>query len=204
MISSFSGGPRVRHIDESTHCLKRLYMKSTILVAFASLALLSACAGQPPADSPTEADKPAAAAGISPLGQLKKQLAALESMGLKLEESADALRVTMQGAAVFASASSVVQPSAQEALDRIAAAMAAVPQSKLTVVGHTDSGGASRYNQSLSESRAKAVLDYIAGKGVDAARMMAEGRGELEPVADNATAKGRAANRRVELLLNVQ
>ena len=89
-------------------------------------------------------------------------------------------------------------------LDQIAKAMTAVTPSKVTVTGHTDSTGASRYNQSLSEARAKAVVDYLAGKGVEAARMTAAGKGKDEPVADNATAKGRAANRRVELLLSVQ
>ncbi len=179
-------------------------MKSTALIAFASLALLSACATQqPPAESPPQTTSSAPGAA-SPLAKLKEQLAALESMGLKVDESADALRVTMPGALAFASASSVVQPSAQEALDRIATAMTAVAPSKLTVVGHTDSAGGNRYNQSLSETRAKAVVAYIAGKGVESTRMTAEGRGEEAPVADNATAKGRAANRRVELLLSVQ
>ena len=178
-------------------------MKSTALIAFASLALLSACANQPPGESAPQAMSTTPGAA-SPLLQLKEQLAALESMGLKLDESADALRVTMPGALAFASASSVVQPAAQEALDRIATAMSAVAPSKLTVVGHTDSAGGSRYNQALSEARAKAVVVYIAGKGVETARMTAEGRGEEAPVADNATAKGRAANRRVELLLSVQ
>jgi outer membrane protein OmpA-like peptidoglycan-associated protein len=182
-------------------------MKSTALIAFASLALLSACASQqqhqPPAES-TPQTMAASAEAVSPLLQLKNQLAALEPMGLKLDESADAWRVTMPGALVFASGSSMVEPAAHQALDQIALAMTAVPQAKATVTGHTDSTGATRYNQSLSEARAKAVLAYIAGKGVEAARMTADGRGEAEPVADNATAKGRATNRRVELLLSVQ
>ena len=178
-------------------------MKFSIPVALASLALLSACAGQPANESSPRAASNAPAA-VSPMNHLREQLAALEPMGLKIEESADALRVTMQGALVFGSASSAVQASAQEALDRVATAMAAVPRSRITVIGHTDSAGASRFNQSLSEARAKAVLDYLAGKGIETGRMAAEGRGKDEPVADNATAKGRAANRRVELLFSIQ
>lgn len=180
-------------------------MKSATLIAFASLALLSACANQPPAETAPPQEISAAPQVVSPpLSLLKEQLAALEPMGLKLDESANALRVTMPGALAFASGSSVVQPAAQEALDRIATAMTAVSQSTLTVIGHTDSAGASRVNQSLSEARAKAVLAYLAGKGVELGRMAAEGRGKDEPVADNATAKGRAANRRVDLLFSVQ
>ena len=178
-------------------------MKSTALIAFACLVLLSACASQPPGE-PAPKAMSAAPVAVAPLAQLKDQLGALEAMGLKLDESTDALRVTMQGALVFASGSSVVAPSAQEALDRIATAMTAVALSKATVIGYTDSAGASRYNKSLSEARAKAVAAYIAGKGVETARVAAEGRGEEEPVADNKTAEGRAANRRVELLLSVQ
>lgn len=180
-------------------------MKSSALIAVASLALLSACASQqPPSAESAESRSTATAAAVSPLAQLKEQLAALEAMELKLDASADALRVTMPGALAFASGSSAVDPAAHAAFDQIAKAMTAVTPSKVTVTGHTDSTGASRYNQSLSEARAKAVVDYLAGKGVEAARMTAAGKGKDEPVADNATAKGRAANRRVELLLSVQ
>ena len=66
-------------------------------------------------------------------------------------------------------------------------------------VGHTDSVGSKSYNQALSAQRASAVLSYLVGKGVDAARMKSEGRGESQPVASNATAQGRAQNRRVEI-----
>lgn len=179
-------------------------MKSTALIAFISLALLSACASQQKSAESTPQTSAAVEATVSSMAQLKDRLAALESKGVKLDESADALRVTMPGALAFASGSSVVDPAAHAALDQIAMAMAAVSESKATVTGHTDSAGANRYNQSLSEARAKAVAAYIAGKGVEAARVAAIGKGENEPVADNATAKGRAANRRVELLLSVQ
>ena len=194
-----------RRTNKSILRYKRLFMKSTALIAFASLALLSACASehQQPAESSPQSVS-ATPVAVSPLVQLKDQLASLESTGLKLDESADALRVTMPGALAFASGSSVVVPAAHAALDQIAKAMIAVPQSKVTVIGHTDSFGTSRNNQSLSAARAKAVVAYIAGKGVEVERMTAVGKGESEPVADNATTKGRAANRRVELLLSVQ
>lgn len=180
-------------------------MKSAALIAFASLALLSACASQhqPPAESAPQASS-AGPAAVSPLRQLKEQLAALAANGVTVDETADALRVTMPGALAFASGSSALDPAAHAALDQIATAMTAVAQSMVTVTGHTDSTGASRYNQSLSEARAKAVVAYLAGKGIAAARMTAIGKGKDEPVADNATAKGRAANRRVELLLGIQ
>ena len=67
------------------------------------------------------------------------------------------------------------------------------------VVGHTDSRGSDSYNQTLSERRANAVAGYLASRGVSNARLAAFGQGESQPVADNSTAQGRAANRRVEL-----
>jgi OOP family OmpA-OmpF porin len=67
------------------------------------------------------------------------------------------------------------------------------------VAGHTDSVGAEGYNQGLSERRAKAVRDYLVERGIDGDRLTARGYGEAQPVADNATAAGRAENRRVEL-----
>jgi OOP family OmpA-OmpF porin len=67
------------------------------------------------------------------------------------------------------------------------------------VVGHTDSSGAEAYNQQLSERRAAAVVKYLESKGISAGRLTASGAGENEPIADNATAEGRALNRRVVL-----
>ena len=68
----------------------------------------------------------------------------------------------------------------------------------LEVVGHTDSTGPAAYNQGLSERRAQAVADYLIGKGANAANITVKGYGESQPVADNGTDAGRAANRRVE------
>ena len=67
----------------------------------------------------------------------------------------------------------------------------------VTATGYTDSTGPEAYNQALSERRANAVKDYLEGKGVS--NITAEGRGEANPVGDNATRAGRAANRRVEI-----
>ena len=64
------------------------------------------------------------------------------------------------------------------------------------VTGHTDSVGPEEYNQGLSERRAQAVVDYLKSLGVKV-NMQAMGKGESEPVADNATKEGRAKNRRV-------
>jgi OOP family OmpA-OmpF porin len=70
---------------------------------------------------------------------------------------------------------------------------------KVEIAGHTDSQGDDVYNQGLSERRAQAVADYLIAHGANGANITVKGYGESEPVADNGTMEGRAANRRVEL-----
>lgn len=72
------------------------------------------------------------------------------------------------------------------------------PDLKVEIAGHTDSTGSEDYNQGLSQRRAQSVLDYLVGKGANAANLTAKGYGESAPVADNGSAEGRAQNRRVE------
>jgi outer membrane protein OmpA-like peptidoglycan-associated protein len=73
--------------------------------------------------------------------------------------------------------------------------------SNFKVEGHTDSQGSEKLNQTLSETRAKAVLDYLVSKGIDASRLTSKGFGESTPIASNRTSRGRAQNRRVEINL---
>ena len=66
--------------------------------------------------------------------------------------------------------------------------------------GYADSVGSAAYNQRLSERRAKAVRAFLLGKGLDPRMVEAQGKGAVDPVADNATAEGRAQNRRTEVI----
>jgi OmpA-OmpF porin, OOP family len=76
------------------------------------------------------------------------------------------------------------------------------PNSKIKIEGHTDSIGTDKYNLKLSERRAKAVENYLVEKGAcKKADISAVGYGESKPIADNKTAKGRAENRRAEILI---
>jgi OOP family OmpA-OmpF porin len=70
---------------------------------------------------------------------------------------------------------------------------------KITVTGHTDNVGTEDYNMKLSLRRAETVRDYLIGLGVDPAKLEVKGEGMANPIADNATAEGRAKNRRVEV-----
>jgi OOP family OmpA-OmpF porin len=88
-------------------------------------------------------------------------------------------------------------------LDKVAASLKARQDiTSVAVIGHTDSSGAAAYNQTLSEKRAKSVMDYLVSQGVASGILSSQGMGETAPVADNGTAEGRAKNRRVELKLN--
>jgi outer membrane protein OmpA-like peptidoglycan-associated protein len=69
----------------------------------------------------------------------------------------------------------------------------------IKIGGYTDNTGDAAANQTLSEARAKNVMDALAAKGVDASRMESEGYGDQHPVADNSTEEGRAQNRRIAL-----
>lgn len=86
-------------------------------------------------------------------------------------------------------------------LDEVAKAMMSNPAYNLSINGHTDNAGDPAKNLQLSEDRAKAVKAYLMGKGVAESRMKATGYGDTQPKASNATAKGKAENRRVEFII---
>ncbi len=99
----------------------------------------------------------------------------------------------------FETGKAVLLPSSKGVLDQVAQSLVDNPDVNVEVAGHTDHIGTAAANVRLSQARANAVRDYLITKGVDAGRLTAKGYGEENPVADNATVAGRAANRRVEL-----
>jgi len=99
----------------------------------------------------------------------------------------------------FATGKATLLPESQDILDKVAESLNDNPGVNVEVGGHTDSRGARATNLRLSQTRAFSVREYLISKGVSAARITAKGYGPDQPVASNATAAGRAANRRVEL-----
>jgi outer membrane protein OmpA-like peptidoglycan-associated protein len=114
---------------------------------------------------------------------------------------ADLLKVTISDEVAFDHESTAIRPSFLPTLEKVADVPARHDNARLLVIGHTDSTGPESYNQELSRARAQAVRDALVTYGVDAGRIRAEGRGESEPRADNGSEAGRAANRRVEILI---
>jgi chemotaxis protein MotB len=97
----------------------------------------------------------------------------------------------------------------QEVIAKLAPRLAPFQQSKIVVNGYTDNAPIGRAlqrqgvtsNEVLSQKRAEAVMQYLLTQGVKPDMISAQGRGEADPIASNATAEGRAQNRRVELTL---
>ena len=92
----------------------------------------------------------------------------------------------------------VLKPAGQAALDQFVAGLAGAKVTGISVVGHTDYIGSDAYNQKLSEKRATAVADYLAGKGIPAAALQVAGKGEAEATQGAGSAQ-RAADRRVDV-----
>jgi len=99
----------------------------------------------------------------------------------------------------FTTGKATLLPESQTILDKVAESLNNNPDVTVEVGGHTDNTGSRATNLRLSQARAITVRDYLISKGVDGARITAKGYGPDVPVADNKTATGRAANRRVEL-----
>jgi outer membrane protein OmpA-like peptidoglycan-associated protein len=99
----------------------------------------------------------------------------------------------------FQFASDVILKKSYAALNQVVTVLQQNPSLKLSIAAHADNLGTPERNMMWSERRAKAVADYFISKGIAADRITYKGYGDTQPVASNKTAKGRAANRRVEM-----
>lgn len=111
--------------------------------------------------------------------------------------------VRIEGAS-FDTASAKLKPTANAKLQQVVDFAGKYPEANMEVSGHTDNRGGDAYNQKLSEKRAAAVKAYLVKKGVAADRISSKGYGKTQPVADNKTKAGRAANRRVEVRYTIR
>lgn len=130
--------------------------------------------------------------------ELRQELA---GTGVSVTRIGDNITLNMPGNVTFATNSSDLSPAFFEVLNSVGKVLKEFDQSVVEVAGHTDSTGTEDYNQSLSERRATSVTQYLTGRGISGQRLLTVGMGELRPVADNNTADGRQANRRVEITM---
>jgi outer membrane protein OmpA-like peptidoglycan-associated protein len=108
--------------------------------------------------------------------------------------------ITLQGEVLFQTGKWDLKPGAMAKLDQIAEALRGKEQ-PMTVYGHTDNVGAHDMNMDLSQRRADSVRDYLVSRGIPQDLIKAEGKGPDVPISDNTSIEGRAANRRVEIVV---
>jgi len=150
-------------------------------------------------------------AGIGALGgaavgqymdrQQRELEAELSGTGVGVARQGDNLVLRMPSDVTFASNQSTVNSRFYATLDDVAAVLNRYDQSIIDIVGHADSDGTDEYNLNLSRQRASSVAQYLVQRNVLADRLYVNGEGESRPIASNATAEGKAQNRRVEITI---
>jgi len=133
---------------------------------------------------------------------LDKQRKDLEKVA-EVKKTENGLLVQMAGDILFDSGSAVLKAEAIEQISKIGDIVAKYADDRVRIEGHTDAQGPSAANEELSVRRADAVKRVLLSRGVQERQMLVLGLGETKPVADNASAEGRAKNRRVELHIDV-
>jgi OOP family OmpA-OmpF porin len=112
--------------------------------------------------------------------------------------------VLTRGTIRFESARSNLDPDSAGLLDYLIEIALRCPTTNIEIAGHTDTDGDNTANQTLSEKRAQAVVDYLVKAGLPAGRFTAVGYGSAQPVAANDTDEGKARNRRIEFVVKGQ
>jgi outer membrane protein OmpA-like peptidoglycan-associated protein len=125
----------------------------------------------------------------------------LRGTGVNVRKQGQQIVLDLPSDVNFAFDKSDIQPRFYHTLNAVSRVLARYPSTYVDVNGHTDAVGSYGYNQALSERRADAVADFLADRSVNPVRMHVAGFGKTEPIASNATVSGRAANRRVEIIL---
>ncbi|MGS0674773.1 OmpA family protein [Shewanella sp. 0m-4] len=131
--------------------------------------------------------------------ELRKQL---QSSGVSVTRSGDNIILNMPNDVTFGVDQTDLSQRAQQVLNSVVLVALEYDETKLNVMGHTDSSGAESYNLRLSQVRASEVANYLTHQKVPAQRVASHGMGESKPIASNQTKQGRAENRRVEIILS--
>ena len=127
---------------------------------------------------------------------------ATQGTGVAVTQTADnQLKLQIPSDISFDTGRSDIKANLRPILDQFASGLSNQPNTEVRIIGHTDNVGSDSVNDPLSLQRAGSTRDYLTARGVNPNRVIIQGRGEREPVASNATAEGRAENRRVEIFL---
>ena len=173
------------------HRVLRVLMTSVLIGALVSG--LSGCATPPP---------PAPAAATPPSPSRAERIAvALKAMNFEPKD--DGWHLSLPAPLVFAFDSEIVAADARDNLIQVARELNALDIKQVLVLGYTDTVGAAEYNMGLSKRRAEAVARVMGEGGYAAEQINARGLGSAAPIAENSTAEGRAKNRRVVIIVQV-
>ncbi|MFP4566681.1 MAG: OmpA family protein [Spirochaetaceae bacterium] len=132
------------------------------------------------------------------VAQIERDLEEREIEDVEVSENDEGVRLSVRDIRFVANEATIL-PEERGRLDGLADALSAVPERSFLVVGHTADIGLPEAQQELSVQRAQTVVDELTRRGIEADRLIFEGRGGTEPLASNDTAAGRARNRRVEI-----
>lgn len=134
--------------------------------------------------------------------QEAKLRAQLQNTGVSVTRAGDTIVLNMPSNITFASGSSNIRPEFFNVLNSVGLVLKEYNRTVVNVFGHTDSDGSDAFNQRLSEQRGVTVANYLVSQGTDSRRYYVVGYGEEQPIASNATAEGKAQNRRVEIRID--
>lgn len=119
----------------------------------------------------------------------------------RVERVGEGIKITFDSGILFDTNSSALRPASQADISKLAATLQKYPDTNVLVEGHTDNTGTDAINQPLSERRAQSVANALTSQSVASSRITIKGLGSADPVADNSTAEGKQANRRVEVAI---
>lgn len=140
------------------------------------------------------------AAGVYLDNKEKKLRQQMAGTGVEVNRNADgSVGLVMPGNITFDTNKSTIKPNFYTTLGKVAQTLTEDNKSAILVTGYTDNTGNDSINIPLSQARAQAVKNYLAGQGVPSSRINAQGQGAENPIASNSTASGREQNRRVEI-----
>lgn len=148
-----------------------------------------------------------AGAGVLIGKKMDQQQAELEKIeGAQVETVTDAndlqaIKVTFDSGILFATGKSELNAVSRESLIKFSNSLKKTTETDVTIYGHTDNTGSRAVNEKLSNERAESVAKFLISNGIAGSRLTTQGKAYDEPVADNATADGRAKNRRVEIYI---
>ncbi len=135
--------------------------------------------------------------------RMDKQAAELQRdmANAKVERVGEGIKITFDSGILFDTNSSSLRPASQSDISKLAATLQKYADTNVLVEGHTDNTGTDAINQPLSERRAQAVANGLTAQEVASSRITTKGLGSTDPIADNTTAEGKQANRRVEVAI---